>query len=238
MRTYREATLAEKLRELQQRRDEKQAAEQAFVAVLSRVPDDMRILAVQAAYLRGYDDRQSEIDALQAELAAARQEFAEWLDASRKALDTHAALQERVRELEAELTDTQVENAWLWTKDPSPNKDAELEAHRKDRQQPAAVGVVGAVRWGVELSPDNVRFCDSRKEAEQYAASWSPVSRVVAIVDPAQIVPLASGDVKLWMDDNAESAWDDRASAIRFGCASNVTPLYPGIAQPAQERAG
>jgi hypothetical protein len=79
-------TLAETLRELQQRRDEKQAAEQAFVAVLS----DMRILAVQDAYLRGYDDRQPEIDALQAELAAARQEFAEWLDASRKALAAHA----------------------------------------------------------------------------------------------------------------------------------------------------
>jgi fructose-1,6-bisphosphatase/sedoheptulose 1,7-bisphosphatase-like protein len=101
-------TLAETLRELAARRDEKQAAEQAFVAVLSRVPDDMRILAVQDAYLRGYDDRQSEIDALQAELAAARQEFAEWLDASRKALDTHAevvtdrdrlaACVERVRE--------------------------------------------------------------------------------------------------------------------------------------------
>jgi hypothetical protein len=61
-----EQTLAETLRELQQRRDEKQAAEQAFVAVLSRVPDDMRVLAVQEGYLRGHDDRQPEIDALQA----------------------------------------------------------------------------------------------------------------------------------------------------------------------------
>jgi len=105
MRTYREATLAEKLRELQQRRDEKQAAEQAYLAVASRVPDDMRVDRVQDAYLRGHDDRQPEIDALQAELAAARQEFAEWLDASRKALDTHAALQERVRELESTILD-------------------------------------------------------------------------------------------------------------------------------------
>jgi hypothetical protein len=118
MRTYREATLAEKLRELQQRRDEKKAAEQAYLAVANRVPDDMRVDRVQAAYLRGYDDRQPEIDALQAELAAARQEFAEWLDASRKALDTHAEVKadrdrlaacvERVRGCEGQALDDDV----------------------------------------------------------------------------------------------------------------------------------
>jgi hypothetical protein len=90
MRTYREATLAETLRELAARRDAIKAAEQAYRNVPTHiVPSDMGV-DMQVAYLRGYDDRQPEIDALQAELAAARQEFAEWLDASRTALDTHA----------------------------------------------------------------------------------------------------------------------------------------------------
>jgi hypothetical protein len=180
----------------------------------------------RADYLRGYDDRQPEIDALQAELAAARQEFAEWLDASRTALDTHAALQARVRELEATILD---EHSRL----------AQAEA------KPAAVGVVGTVRWGcLEEQHRTCRVLDTRESAQRAVeagsrhGNGSEFYRVVAIVDPAQIVPLVSGDVKLWMDDNAEAAWDDRASAIRFGCASNVTPLYPGIAQPAQERAG
>jgi predicted nucleic acid-binding Zn-ribbon protein len=105
MRTYREATLAETLRELAARRDAIKAAEQAYRNVPTHiVPSDMGV-DMQVAYLRGYDDRQPEIDALQAELAAARQEFAEWLGASRKALDTHAALQERVRELESTILD-------------------------------------------------------------------------------------------------------------------------------------
>jgi hypothetical protein len=108
--------------------------------------DDMRDI-----YLRGYDDRQSEITALHGEV-----QYAKFVN--------------------------DVLTARVW----------ELETQLAVRPQPAVVGVVGSVRWGVELSPDNVRFCDSRKEAEQYAASWSPVSSVVAIVDPAQIVPLAS----------------------------------------------
>jgi hypothetical protein len=157
MRTYREATLAEKLRELQQRRDERQAAEQAFVAVLSRVP-----LAVQDGYLRGYDDRQPEIDALQAELAAARQEFAEWLDASRKALDTHAALQERVRELESTILN---EHSRL----------AQAEA------QPAAVGVVGyGITDGRLIGP----WIDhTRERAEQRLRVSSSYTNVVAILN-------------------------------------------------------
>jgi len=78
----RESTLAETLRELQQRRDEKQAAEQAFVAVLSRVPDDMRVLAVQEGYLRGFDDAKAECAA---------------------DIEENGVLKRRVQELEAQL---------------------------------------------------------------------------------------------------------------------------------------
>jgi hypothetical protein len=61
-----EQTLAETLRELQQRRDEKQAAERAHRNVLMHIVPSGMSVDMQVAYLQGHDDRQPEIDALQA----------------------------------------------------------------------------------------------------------------------------------------------------------------------------
>jgi hypothetical protein len=120
------------------------------------------------------------IDTITAELAAARQEFAEWVDASRKALDTHDALAARVRELEATLLD-------------------EHSRLAQEEAKPAAVGVVGTVRYGVLCMPKN--YAPSMNSAvysthDAACRAWGHepnMYRVVAIVDPDAIVPLASG---------------------------------------------
>jgi hypothetical protein len=57
----------------------------------------------------------------------------------------------------------------------------------------------------------------NRADAEKIT---SVPHRVVAIVDPDAIVTLASGKVARWVNDEDND--------------STVTPLYPGIAQPAQ----
>jgi hypothetical protein len=59
--------------------------------------------------------------------------------------------------------------------------------------------------------------------------------RVVAIVDPDAIVPLASGTAARWRHDQLDRVWHHRALAACAGYGT-VSPLYPGLAQPAQER--
>jgi hypothetical protein len=56
----RQETLAETLRELATRREEKRAAEAAYLDVADRVPEDLRNWLAQAGYLRGYDDAKAE----------------------------------------------------------------------------------------------------------------------------------------------------------------------------------
>jgi hypothetical protein len=158
MRTYREATLADKLRAYM-------AADTTFsraVEALDGTDAAAWCHDERAAYLRGYDDRQPEIDALQAELAAARQEFAEWLGASRKALDTHAALQERVRELESTILD-------------------EHSRLAQEEAKPAAVGVVGyGITDGRLIGP----WIDhTRERAEQRLRVSRSYTNVVAILN-------------------------------------------------------
>jgi hypothetical protein len=189
----------------------------AYLQARSALEDETEMCEMEiAAYLRGYDDRQPEIDALQVELAAARQEFAEWMDASRTALDTHTALQARVRELEATILD-------------------EHSRLAQEEAKPAAVGVVGAVRWGRMDAVDCMAHgtCDSIESAKRRAAA-SHYNRVVAIVDPKAIVPLASAEVARWWDADG-TTWRTRAAAGEV--SGTVTPLYPGLAQPEQEGA-
>jgi hypothetical protein len=138
------------------------------------------------------------------------------------------ALTARVRELEATLLD---EHSRL----------AQAEA------QPAAVGVVGAVRWGcLEELYRTFRVFDTRESAQRAVevgarhGKGDEFYRVVAIVDPAQIVPLASATPAHWevrMSGGYAVTYDNAKDAQRFA-DSPVTPLYPGIAQPAQEREG
>jgi hypothetical protein len=213
----RQETLAETLRELAERRDAKRQAEEAYLNVAARVPEDLRHWLAQSEYLRGYDDRQPEIDALQAELAAARQEFAEWLGASRKALDTHAALQERVRELESTILD-------------------EHSRLAQEEAKPAAVGVVGTV-LGYTLADDMCVvsvMSPTREHADARLARSCAYRRVVAIVDPDAIVPLASGEPMGLINPKTGTLHGaDHLNLTRF---SDCARVYPGLAQPAQER--
>jgi hypothetical protein len=102
--------------------------------------------------------------------------------------------------------------------------------------QPAAVGVVGAVRWGrmdaLDCMADGT--CDSIESAKRLAAA-SHYNRVVALVDPDAIVPLASGTAARWRHDQLDRVWHHRDLAACAGYGT-VSPLYPGLAQPAQER--
>jgi hypothetical protein len=112
-----------------------------------------------------------------------------------------------------------------------------LDEHSRLAQaeaQPAAVGVVGNVRWGV-LSDEDAFEVNVAWRERRGAEAMSKVTghRVVAIVDPAQIVPLASAEPVRWRDSCGDT-WRTRAGAGE--CSGTVTPLYPGIAQPAQER--
>jgi hypothetical protein len=116
--------------------------------------------------------------------------------------------------------------------------------------QPAAVGVVGSVRWGVlcdnggatwvmgRLFPTQKTAQRNIDESSTYYSHRNHLHntdrRVVAIVDPAQIVPLASGEPTAWIGDN-EHIWYDRTVAARTS-KEPIAPLYSGLAQPAQER--
>jgi len=123
--------------------------------------------------------------------------------------------------------------------------DLESMVEKLDSQpQPAAVGVVGVVRWAVIdrfYDLDGTITYKSRESAEFRAGQMhkSLDARVVAIVDPAQIVPLASGTPARWMSVSGHTGMD---------MLNGDTPLYPGhahyrfsdnttlgMAQPAQE---
>jgi hypothetical protein len=169
--------------------------------------DDMAKL-----YLRGHDDRQSEIDALHAHIVAQA-------DREQQLEKQRNAAQDRVRELEATLLD---EHSRL----------AQAQA------QPAAVGVVGSVRWGRMYT--QAGFANqlmmgtfaNRADAEKIL---SVPHRVVAIVDPDAIVPLASAKVVGVISPSGSLFGRDKLNAAGW---SDCAPVYPGIAQPAQEREG
>ena len=192
----RQETLAETLRELAERRDEKRQAEEAYLNVAARVPEDLRHWHAQAAYLRGYDD--------------AKAEAADTEMLLREAQDEIANAQARVQALAAELAVRMT----------------------VPEAQPAAVGVVGAVRWGhLRNGQLLARVFDTLRDATLCEAHEV---RVVALVDAAQIVPLASGTAARWRHDQLDRVWHHRDLAACAGYGT-VSPLYPGLAQPAQE---
>jgi hypothetical protein len=126
----------------------------------------------------------------------------------------------------------------------------ELEANNRDllstkvivcddhevHEQPAAVGVVGAVLGYTNLYEGN-RFggwYTTAQDAKKGSLTGAP--RVVAIVDPAQIVPLASATPVRWLGEFPGFKYirNTQEEIVSIG-VDTVTPLYPGIAQPAQE---
>jgi hypothetical protein len=111
-----------------------------------------------------------------------------------------------------------------------------LDEHSRLAQaeaQPAAVGVMGHVRWGrmyTQAGSANQLMMGTFANRDDAEKPTSVPYRVVAIVDPAQIVPLASAEVGCWKVGDG-----DNIEFWRSGIAGGV-PHYPGIAQPAQER--
>ena len=193
----RQETLAETLRELETRREEKRAAEAAYLDVADRVPEDLRHWHAQAGYLRGYDDAKAEAAHTEMLLREAQDELA----------NANARVQALAAELAVRMTVPEA--------------------------QPAAVGVVGAVRWGhLRNGQLLARVFDTLRDATLCEAH---VVRVVAIVYPDAIVPLASGTAARWRHDQLDRVWHHRDLAACAGYGT-VSPLYPGLAQPAQER--
>lgn len=145
-------------------------------------------------------------------------------DAMRKAQATIDALTARVRELEARLY----------------GHDNALDCLNERAQpvaqpSPAAVGVVGEVRYGVETNTGHMHQWSYTNEASARAVlDRFAFGRVVAIVDPDSIVPLVGKEPVRWLDSSG-SAWRSRANCEMHGGAS-VIPAYPGLAQPAQQR--
>jgi hypothetical protein len=156
-------------------------------------------------YLRGYDDAKAECAHVEMLL--------------REANDEIANANARVRELEATLLD-------------------EHSRLAQEEAKPAPVGVVGSVLgYGIAdkqalLGP----WIDtSRERAQRRLEVSGTFRRVVAIVDPAQIVELASKEPVGWRDDDRNGLHHKREMPAYVN-PQTVTPLYPGIAQPAQER--
>jgi hypothetical protein len=254
-------TLAEKLRAW---KDSLQAFEDAAKRTQTTaedVPDEYRYANRADDYLRGYDDAlkcvydgtggrdtykvlwsaidkmgkaagantgvgsdcdkiaNAVVKKLDAITARTRDSSAEAWSQNRELRAENDALTARVRELESTLLD---EHSRL----------AQAEA------QPAAVGVVGAVRWGVVdrqgMMASNYTH-DARDLAEAFTSYCKGSMRVVAIVDPDAIVPLASGTPVGVIATSGSLFGLDKLNHPGW---SDCAPVYRGIAQPAQERAG
>lgn len=113
-----------------------------------------------------------------------------------------------------------------------------LDEHSRLAQEearPAAVGVVGSVRWGlVSLPKTLVAFTFSeRDEAQERATALGDGYRVVAIVDPDAMVPLQSTEPEVWLNDDDGFQYTYRHSAAD-NSKTTVTPLYLG--QPQEVR--
>jgi hypothetical protein len=162
----------------------------------------------RAQYLRGYDDAKAEAAHVEMLLREAQDELA----------NANARVQQLAAELAVRMTVPET--------------------------QPAAVGVVGAViGYAVQREHDGVLISGRARTKKvtddnlpTYEAGFPGMRfRVVAIVDPDAIVPLASGTAARWRHDQLDRVWHHRDLAACAGYGT-VSPLYPGLAQPAQER--
>jgi hypothetical protein len=231
-----EPTLAERLRAYRKAVENAKKASDERHHAASFVPQEYLYPYLRADdYLRGHDDATREaaamIDALEVhrnddalriesltarvrELEAARNDTAAALALANQQQQAYYA---RLQELEAQLADAKKERIPSWHKSPS------------------AVGVVGEVRYGVEHNAGCMHQWTYRNETSARAArDGFAFGRVVAIVDPDAIVPLASKEPQAWRDDITGIAFDTRELAADC-CDTTVTPLYPGLAQPARE---
>jgi len=197
-------TLAEKLRWLDEAKLQLQVAQEALAGTPAGLWDERD----RSTYLRGYDDAKAEMDPYIAQLERRNEELEMHL---RESNDEIANAKARVRELEAQLA---------------------------AQPQPAAVGVVGSVRYGVKRDRDGVlshraqfsRYMAEHDMEKHKTAFPHETFRIVAIVDPAQIVPLASAEpLQRSVDNDGLLYWKADKSVRAWA------KLYVG-AQPAQER--
>jgi hypothetical protein len=198
--------LAEALREIVESADAMQKARAAL-------PEGYELWSASRArdYLRGYDDAKQEMDPYIEKLERGNEEFDM---RNRELMDELTNANARVRELEAALLD-------------------EHSRLAQEEAQPAAVGVVGALLGHSVLNGYDVLVTTMLcSQAEALRIARQPGDRVVAIVDPAQIVELASGEpLNRCVDSDGLLYWKADYS-VRADAK-----LYVG-AQPAQERDG
>jgi hypothetical protein len=188
-----------------------QNAKSAVTDMRDAVPDDWRSADFNtvALYLRGYDDAKAETANVEMHLREADHELA----------NANA----RVRELEANNRDLLSTKVIVCD---------DHEVH----EQSAAVGVVGAVLGYTNLYEGN-RFggwYTTAQDAKKGSLTGAP--RVVAIVDPDAIVPLASGTPVRWLGEFPGFKYirNTQEEIASIG-VDTVTPLYPGLAQNVQE---
>ena len=207
-------TLAETLRAWKHELSAFAAVSETLKVAASMVPDDYRYENRADDYLRGYDDRQPEVD----------------------------ALKRRVQELEAAVERWQAAHAHAGEGLTLANREqqrcykriGELEAQLTERPQPAAVGVVGNISWAVvEGTLVTYRF-GSRETAKNRAMRAG--GRFVAIVDPDAVVMLQSTEPVAWRDDRRGEAFFTRSVAAQ-GNTTTVTPLYAGSPDPGRGEA-
>ena len=188
-------------------------------------------------YLRGYND------------AKAEAEHADML--LREAQDEIDNANARVQELEAAVERWQAAHAHAGEGLTLANREqqrcykriGELEAQLTERPQPAAVGVVGAVKYAAIRERDGVlstraQFThamaqvDMKKCRDLHAETY----RVVAIVDPDAVVPLTSKEPEAWRDSHHDGLhYSPKLPAYLDG--ATVTPLYAGTPEPARGEA-
>jgi hypothetical protein len=216
-------------------------AEMAHTEMLLReAQDELANAQARVRELEAFIEAQAAHDhhAERDEIKALRARVAEGVDEISNLTGENESLKFRVRELARQngiLMDTNraehknAQSAW--------DRVRELEAQLAKQPQPAAVGVVGAVLgYGITDGKLIGPWIDeTRDRAEQRLRVSSSYNRVVAIVDPDAIVPLASGTAARWRHDQLDRVWHHRDLAACAGYGT-VSPLYPGLAQPAQER--
>jgi hypothetical protein len=223
--------LAEKLRALKEKRETKHVAEREYLDAFYCVPEDLRPVWTQDAYLRGYDDATLEVEsALKCKLDDADCTWREGSGTYHCAFDNPCAvcqwrheaekLTARVRELEAQIA--------------AQPKPAAVEGCTV-----RAVGVVGAVLGHSVLNGYDVLVTTTLcSQAEALRIASHPGDRVVAIVDPDALVMLASRERVL--DEATVNAVCDIAESLMYAAPEvrkmHVQRIADIFAQPAQER--
>jgi BMFP domain-containing protein YqiC len=161
-----------------------------------------------STYLRGHDDRQPEIDALTAEVEKWKGRYYDVADAVAR-------------------ESTGVEDLCRQARQTRETCDALTARVRELEAQPAAVGVV-VTQAMVQALIDKFGYIYGESEP------WRDV--LTTALATAQIVPLASAEPVGTQSPKTQTVYGK--SSVGDPLYADCAPVYPGIAQPAQEREG